>query len=154
MPIQKRFNGPLSKIVLGEFDNVHYFPSYEMVTLSSPAEAWTEDDFRHVNPDLVYRIMRKVISTYIDPDLLPPLKTDLTKLYKNKELLNIIAQTETYLSRSGNTAQESDAFIKYYLGASYLQTGQNMDLGLELMELVLQDAPGHANARRLLEKYS
>lgn len=43
---------------------VDYFPSYEFVTLSNPTIAWSRNDYRHVNPDLVARIMSSVIATY------------------------------------------------------------------------------------------
>jgi hypothetical protein len=48
-----------------QFDNVAYFPSYELVTLSAPDKAWLPD-FRHVRPDFVDGIMKKFISTYCE----------------------------------------------------------------------------------------
>lgn len=45
--------------------NIDYFPSYEFVTLSNPKAAWKSDDFRHVSPDLVARIMDNVMGQYI-----------------------------------------------------------------------------------------
>ena len=44
---------------------VDYFPSYEAVTLSDPAIAWTQGDLRHVNPALVQRIMDTVLQAYL-----------------------------------------------------------------------------------------
>ncbi|WP_424973638.1 GSCFA domain-containing protein [Dinoroseobacter sp. S124A] len=50
---------------VAEAEGVDYFPSYECVTLSDPAAAWTEGDFRHVAPDLVARIMAEVRARYM-----------------------------------------------------------------------------------------
>jgi hypothetical protein len=50
---------------VAETDGVDYFPSYEFVVLSDPASAWTERDFRHVNPALVSRIMSNVLTRYV-----------------------------------------------------------------------------------------
>ena len=46
-------------------DGVDYFPSYEFVTLSNPAVAWSRGDYRHVSPDLVNRIMSNVLDRYV-----------------------------------------------------------------------------------------
>lgn len=54
-----------------EVDQVDYFPSYEFVTLSNPTIAWSRNDYRHVNPDLVARIMSSVISTYFPQQAQP-----------------------------------------------------------------------------------
>ena len=44
--------------------NVDYFPSYEMVNMSSRAEAWT-DDHRHVRPEFVENIMEHFAQAYL-----------------------------------------------------------------------------------------
>ena len=54
-----------------EVDQVDYFPSYEFVTLSNPTIAWSRNDYRHVNSDLVARIMSSVISTYFPAEAQP-----------------------------------------------------------------------------------
>lgn len=54
-----------------EVQGVDYFPSYEFVALSNPTIAWSRNDFRHVNPDLVARIMSSVIATYFPPEAQP-----------------------------------------------------------------------------------
>jgi GSCFA family len=46
-----------------QFDNVDYFPSYEIVTFSPRKIAFVEDGI-HVNAELVKRIMDKFISSY------------------------------------------------------------------------------------------
>lgn len=47
-----------------EHDNVHYFPSYEMVMYSEPDKAWFLDG-RHVRPKLVQHIMETFVSTHV-----------------------------------------------------------------------------------------
>jgi GSCFA family len=47
-----------------EFDFVDYFPSYELVTLSSPELVW-ERDRRHVRADFVNKIMDVFIREYV-----------------------------------------------------------------------------------------
>lgn len=45
-------------------DNVDYFPSFEMVTLSDRANAYM-DDYIHVKPSMVSRIMTLAVSKYV-----------------------------------------------------------------------------------------
>lgn len=45
-------------------EGVDYFPSYEFVTLSAPAAAWSPKDYRHVSPSMVDRIMAEVLARY------------------------------------------------------------------------------------------
>ncbi len=59
-----------------EVPEVDYFPSYEFVTLSNPTIAWSRNDYRHVNSDLVARIMSSVISTYFPPAHQPQAKVE------------------------------------------------------------------------------
>jgi len=47
--------------------DVDYFPSYETVTLSNPTVCWARNDYRHVSPDIVARIMSNVLVSYM-PD--------------------------------------------------------------------------------------
>ena len=47
-----------------KFDDVDYFPSYEMVTLADPKYAWLPDN-RHVNPEFVQKIMQIFKENYI-----------------------------------------------------------------------------------------
>lgn len=59
------------ELIASRHDGVDYFPSYEHVVLSDPRIAWVEDDYRHVTPDLVARIMARVFKTYM-PDMATP----------------------------------------------------------------------------------
>ncbi len=47
-----------------EMDNVDYFPSYEIATISGRQQVW-EDDLRHVKPNFVARIMQHVTNAYV-----------------------------------------------------------------------------------------
>jgi hypothetical protein len=57
------------RAVAGNFcnkhENVDYFPSYELVTLSNPNSAW-EGDKRHVRQEFVDLVMGRFISSYIE----------------------------------------------------------------------------------------
>ena len=139
--------------VLVKFDNVHYFPSYEMVALAAPSVAWVEDDFRHVRPETVDRIMRKVIAAYIGKDALPPEKDVLKQLLAEKAHGGIISAVDTYLNAAGKTAAECPPFIQYYYGASCLALGRIED-GLHLIKSVLAANPKHPNANKLWQQYS
>lgn len=46
------------------FDDVDYFPSYELVTLSRPEAAWLPD-YRHVKPAFVDKIMATFLDSYL-----------------------------------------------------------------------------------------
>ena len=47
-----------------EFDDVDYFPSYEIATISGRNQVW-EDDLRHVKSNFVARIMQHVTNAYV-----------------------------------------------------------------------------------------
>ncbi|TVV70669.1 GSCFA domain-containing protein [Sphingomonas solaris] len=49
-----------------EHERVHYFPSYELVTYTSPDLAWRPDRV-HVNPGMVKHIMNRFIDTVYEP---------------------------------------------------------------------------------------
>lgn len=51
-------------------DNVHYFPSYEMVTYSDPGTAWRPDAI-HVEPNMVRHIVNTFVAAVYEPDALP-----------------------------------------------------------------------------------
>ena len=139
--------------VVAKFDNVHYFPSYEMVSLAAPSVAWVNDDFRHVRPETVDRIMRKVIAAYIGAEALPPGKEELKGLFAAKAYREIVSKVEEYLVVSGKLAVDCAAFIQYYYGASCLSLGRK-DEGLPLIRLVHAENPSHINANKLLQQYS
>ena len=45
-------------------ENVDYFPSYEIATITRKPEVW-EDDLIHINPNFVARIMQHVTEAYV-----------------------------------------------------------------------------------------
>ncbi len=49
-------------------DNVHYFPSYEIIVNSDRSLAWQRDQ-RHVHPAAVDHVVSLFVSTYFDHDL-------------------------------------------------------------------------------------
>lgn len=138
--------------VLTKFENVHYFPSYEMVTLAAPSIAWVDDDFRHVRPETVERIMRKVISSYIGADQLPPEKPELMALMAQKSYAAILEKLDVYLNASGHKPADCPSYIQYYYGAACLHLGR-IEEGLPLIRQVVSDLPKHQIARRLLQKF-
>jgi hypothetical protein len=46
-------------------ENVHYFPSYEIATLSDPALVW-EEDLRHVKGPATQTIIRWFLQHYLE----------------------------------------------------------------------------------------
>ncbi len=47
-----------------KYENVDYFPSYEIATLTRRPEVW-EDDLTHVQPNFIARIMQHVTNAYV-----------------------------------------------------------------------------------------
>lgn len=138
---------------LARFDNVHYFPSYEMVALAAPSIAWVDDDFRHVRPETVDRIMRKVITAYVGAEAIAPEKAEIAKLFAAGEHEELIRKVESYLKATGKKATECAVFIRYYYGASCLGQGR-VDEGLTLIRTVLNENPKHPNANKFYEMFS
>ncbi len=54
----------IDEFLIGK-EGVDYFPSYEAVTLSDPNVAWSRGDYRHVSPELVDKIMSRVLNNYV-----------------------------------------------------------------------------------------
>lgn len=138
---------------LTKFENVHYFPSYEMVALAAPSIAWVEDDFRHVRPDTVDRIMRKVISAYVGSAAIAPEKSELAKLCAADRHAEVVEMVEAYLKATNKKATDCALFIRYYFGASCLSVGR-IEEGLQLIKTVLDESPHHPNANKFFELFS
>lgn len=51
-------------VAASKYDFVDYFPSFELVTLSPPSEAWTDDGV-HVKPGLVEKILAQFAEAYV-----------------------------------------------------------------------------------------
>jgi hypothetical protein len=60
--VANTYSKSVLRAVAGEIsernESVHYFPSYEMVTLSDPALVWWPDK-RHIRPDIVTQIVKQ-----------------------------------------------------------------------------------------------
>lgn len=73
--------------VTAENDNVHYYPSFESVTISDRKIAW-KDDLVHVGNDIIALNVRRMIDTYVrddagDLDINDP----VTAVYRAKKAL-------------------------------------------------------------------
>jgi hypothetical protein len=55
----------VAQLIRDEFDQVDYFPSYEMVVLSKEAATW-EHDLMHVTDPFVRRIVDTFVRNYIE----------------------------------------------------------------------------------------
>jgi hypothetical protein len=53
--------------ICADYDNVHYFPSYESVTLSDRTLAWKDDNI-HVTDDIVRINVNRMVRAYCPPD--------------------------------------------------------------------------------------
>ena len=56
----------VAESIVAEFDNVHYYPSYESVTLSDRKLAW-KDDMTHVTDEIVKLNVGRMIQAYCPP---------------------------------------------------------------------------------------
>jgi hypothetical protein len=70
--VANAYSKSVQRAALEEFvkgrERVDYFPSYEFVALSNPTVAWARNDYRHVSPDVVNRIMDNVLTNYMGWD--------------------------------------------------------------------------------------
>ncbi|NAZ35579.1 GSCFA domain-containing protein [Rubellimicrobium sp. CFH 75288] len=68
--VANAYSKSVQRAAIDEFvrgrEGVDYFPSYEFVTLSNPAVAWSRGDYRHVSADVVDRIMADVLARYVE----------------------------------------------------------------------------------------
>ncbi len=90
---------------------IDYFPSYEFVTLSNPEVAWTRNDYRHVSPDVVHRIMSNVLTNYVSADateadeMTPQALTASAKmLHKLEKYEDVLRLVEEHRSVADDTA--------------------------------------------------
>lgn len=139
--------------VLTQFDNAFYFPSFEMVALAAADIAWTATDYRHVQPSLVDRIMRKVIFSYIDPDDQLPSKEEMSTLLKAHKYSAIIKTVERVAKQDIATIENFPAFMRYYYAAACLNSGR-VDTGVHFMQQVVAEMPRHTIARDMLAKFA
>lgn len=55
----------MAQSIRDEFDQVDYFPSYEMVTMSGDRSVW-EDDLMHVTDPFVRHIVETFVRAYVE----------------------------------------------------------------------------------------
>lgn len=89
-----------------KYDNVDYFPSYEIVTLTDRKAAFLIDNI-HVNPDVVDEIMRRVIEAYA-PDVIQPPKGEKTKQLEPSR----VASNPSVLLGEGHSAISAGDYLK------------------------------------------
>ncbi len=115
-------------------ENVAYFPSYEIVTLADRAVAWGNADYRHVNPNMVARVMQAALSPYVGDDLFVPFDEGRL-LYKQREY-------EKCLEVMLPLAQEPDAnyLVRWTCALCFKHLGRQAEM-LEYMALASQADP-------------
>lgn len=60
-----------AQIILDRFDEVDYFPSYEMVTMARSADVWKSDRI-HVTEAFVEKVVDVLVRDYVRPTTVPP----------------------------------------------------------------------------------
>lgn len=68
-----------AEAVVGEFDFVHYFPSYESVVLSDRSRTWKEDQV-HVTAEVVRLNVERMLSAYLEAPARLPAQAVLERL--------------------------------------------------------------------------
>jgi hypothetical protein len=128
---------------------VAYFPSYEMVVMAAPELAWNDDDFRHVRPELVERIMRTVLSNYVDPSAIAPEKDELREMYKTRAFKALLARVDAYLTARRISIYEAPVYVAYYSARTYEKIG-HLDQAIPLFEHVQKKWPNHELTKDIL----
>ncbi len=125
--------------------SIAYFPSYEMVTLTSPDKVWKGADYRHVSPNMVAKIMQASINNYLESDM--PSKITFQELIKKKSYSEVVElfesiEIEPHLLR---------AYAFYYAGIAYYNLA-DMQNSKRNLEVTLEFFPKHLFATTLLAK--
>ncbi|KAA3503670.1 GSCFA domain-containing protein [Agrobacterium tumefaciens] len=128
--------------------DVAYFPSYEMVTLAAPQYAWVDVDFRHVRKEMVDRIMRAVLSQYLEPGILPPSKEDFQKLFREKNFEKMLSDIEAHLNAKSIELPSASVQVQYYFARANAGLGRR-DVALDAIRHVTQRMPHHIQAQSL-----
>jgi hypothetical protein len=132
-------------------NDVTYFPSFEMVTLSPPKQAWVDDDYRHVRPETVDRIMHLVISKYVNPATLAPGKHELLSLRKAKDWRGIVDRVEQFSRTSRKEISAQPPHLRWYYAKSLTELGR-IDEALPFLRRIVSECPGHTAAMKLLDR--
>jgi hypothetical protein len=132
-------------------DNISYFPSFEIVFLTSLERAWVKKDFRHIQQSLVDKIMANVISTYIEGFVSAPSKEQLRSFFVLKQFKEILHYTNEYVSLIGGSIKNSPAYIRYYYAVANIKLSLNIIESIDLLDSVIKDYPRHISAIKLRE---
>jgi tetratricopeptide (TPR) repeat protein len=121
------------------YDNVDYFPSYEIVTLTDRKTAFHLDNI-HVNPEIVSEIMRRVVQAYV-PGIEVEAAESLDLMRNSREEFDypaIIGFGHAAIERrdyvlaashfSGILYRFADALPPSYMSAAYAGLVQTMQL--------------------------
>jgi GSCFA family len=128
--------------------DVAYFPSYEMVSMAAPQYAWVDVDFRHVRKEMVDRIMRSVLSHYLEPGVIPPAKEEFQRLLKQREYDQVIELIDAHLNAKGIDLADASVQVQYYYARAHAALGKT-DAALKAVRYVTERMPRHEQARIL-----
>lgn len=161
----------LEEFVMGK-EGVDYFPSYEFVTLSNPAVAWSRGDYRHVSADVVTRIMDDVLRRYVggdsaaqgslSPEALRSTARMLSRLGHHEELITLCnrhraladADAEVLLLEAA-AARRLDRLEASFSALARAQVlAPDRPDALERMILLCRPMRQKARARELLERHA
>jgi hypothetical protein len=131
--VANTYSKAVQRAAIDEFirdaEGVDYFPSYEFVILSNPNIAWARGDYRHVNPDLVARIMSNVITQYVVSDAADlggkgKVGVTTTALQSSARMLYKIEDYEAIkaLGRDNVDRFADDSELLVILGNAYVKT--------------------------------
>jgi hypothetical protein len=128
-------------------ENISYFPSYDIVFLTSLERAWIKKDFRHVQQSLIDKIMQKVISSYFEDFISPPSKEQLQRYFGSKQYKVILNIINEYMSTIGCSIKIiKPIYIRYYYAAANIKLSLNPIESIALLDSVIKVYPRHKNA--------
>lgn len=182
--VANAYSKSVQRAALDEFclrkDGVDYFPSYEFVTLSNPAVAWSRGDYRHVSPDIVNRIMSNVIDQYIEipdavgaadtfegvatmtPDALLSSARMMLKLEDNTALLELVGQyrdladghVDVLLAEAAAARKEGDLETAYAALSKAADLAPGRPMPLERKIMMCRPLRRQEEARRLMAEHA
>ncbi len=134
-------------------DDVAYFPSFELVRLASPQEAWTtERDFRHVRPETVERIMKAVIDNYVSEGDRAPTRERLAELKAQPDV--VIRLVEDHMRRRDLSPETLPAYMQLHYARALAKRKKRKDkaLAISLLDSYLVQRPHVRSAQLLRER--
>ena len=136
----------LDEFLLGK-EGIDYFPSYEFVTLSNPEVAWTKNDYRHVSPDVVHRIMSNVLTNYVGVEGDQPEEMTAQALLASAKMLHKLEKYEDVLRlvRENRDVADQEAPV-LMLEATALKRLHNLEGSYAALAKAKSVAPGRPDA--------